>query len=325
MIYKRKRWLVLALIIVALFCCGCSKIPQNGTEEGYSFSVNVLDVGEGDCIFIEFPDGKNMLIDCGEGNDKNFSNINKFFSANKVDKIDYLIITHPDLDHAGGALNVVENYKINRAYLPDLDQNVLNFYKAYADFYSAILKTDVEICYSDYYDFIKGEDYFVTFLTPTPRAISDSEYVEINGAVAPSETQSNAVSPIIYAQIYGFRFIFAGDAPARQEKKALENVRLLKSYYQNLGVEVNLQFVDYLKVSHHGSDDASCQEFLDELCPKNAIISVGGNNLYGHPTTKVLNRLQTANPDYVLYRTDVHGNVCVRGDWQTVYTKTQIK
>ena len=150
MIYKRKRWLVLALIIFALFCCGCSKTPQKGTEEGYSFSVNVFDVGEGDCIFIEFPDGKNMLIDCGEGNDKNFSNVNKFFSANKVDKIDYLIITHPDLDHAGGALNVVENYKINRAYLPDLDQNVLNFYKAYADFYSAILKTDAEICFSDY-------------------------------------------------------------------------------------------------------------------------------------------------------------------------------
>lgn len=323
MLKRRNKWLICSLIIFVIFCFGCGNKPNNATESGDIFSVNLIDVGEGDCIFIEFPDGKNMLIDSGENDDKVFNKINAFLKSEKVKKIDYLLITHPDSDHAGGAEKLVENYKISRAYLPDIDQEMFAFYSSYERFYTALKQTDTEIKNSDYYTYIKGENYCAAFLTPTPRAFLNSEYVEFNSSEAPSEEQSNALSPIIYMEICGERFVFTGDASEKQEKAALSNVRTLKAHYDYLGININLKWVDYLKVSHHGSSDASCQEFLNELCPKNAIISVGGVNNYGHPNTKVLTRLQTANPDYTLFRTDVHGNICVRGYRDGVKTVTE--
>ena len=75
-------------------------------------------------------------------------------------------------------------------------------------------------------------------------------------------------------------------------------------------------YIDFLKVSHHGADDASSLKFLQTIMPKNAVISVGGNNNYGHPNRNVLERLETVNPEYKLYRTDVHGafSVNVKSD-----------
>ena len=76
-------------------------------------------------------------------------------------------------------------------------------------------------------------------------------------------------------------------------------------------MSINLENVDYLKLSHHGSDDASCEEFLSLLKPKNVIISVGENN-YGHPTSEVLQRLDEIVGEYNLYRTDRDDNIFVK-------------
>ena len=92
-----------------------------------------------------------MLIDSGENDDKVFDKINCFLKNKKVKKIDYLLITHPESDHAGGAARLVENYKIYRAYLPDIDQEMLAFYTSYERFYTALEQTDTEIKISELY------------------------------------------------------------------------------------------------------------------------------------------------------------------------------
>lgn len=314
-IHKRKtvcKIISIALIFVLLCCCSCShKIKKLGREFFDGFSVHFLDVGEGDCIFIKFPDGKNMLIDSGDENERISSYIIDFLVDYKVKKLDYLIITHPNSDHCGNALDVINSFSVGTAFVPFMVEDRINLYQAYKSFYVKLLDIAEEIKISDCNKILKGLDYCVAFLTPLPRTMPQSSYAEFNGANSPTAEQTNALSPIIYVEYRGFRLVFTGDAPSSQEKLALEQVKVMDNFYQSNQISVNLESVDFLKVSHHGSDDASCLEFLNVLKPKNAVISVGGNNNYGHPTKKVLERLQMVNPDYKLLRTDVHGTVSV--------------
>ena len=314
-IYKRKIFLKITAFIIAtvlLCCCGCTPKIKEGKRSIFDgFSAHVLDVGEGDCIFIRFPDGKNMLIDSGDKDSEISDYVVGFLDDYGVEKIDYLLITHPDSDHAGNALDIINKFPIEFAFVPDITEQKLIFYQTYKTFYERLITVTEKVEISDCYKIIKGEDYAVVFITPTPKSFINSSYWEFNGAIEPTSAQSNALSPIIYVEYCGVRFMFTGDAPASQEKLALEQINVMKDYYDLQKISVDIENIDFLKISHHGADDASCWDFLWALTPKNAIISVGGNNNYGHPTKKILERLQTVNPDYKLWRTDVHGTVSV--------------
>ena len=87
-----------------------------------------------------------------------------------------------------------------------------------------------------------------------------------------------------------------------------------QKYYMEKGVNVYLMGIDFLKVAHHGSNNSSGEEFLSKIYPKNAIISVDGNNIYGHPSTDLLKRLYFNNSNLNLFRTDVCGSVSVKVD-----------
>ena len=328
--HKRRLFIIILLCFISVFASSCAK--PNGAEEDKKgqettcdYQVDFIDVGEGDSIFIKFPDGKTMLVDCGEKGEKNYQKISGCITQSGADKIDYLVITHPDSDHAGNALNIIQNFDVGVAFIPDIISSKLVFYQNYSEFYQTLIEKEIEKKYSSFYSCIKGEDYFVAFLTPTPKAINGSEYTEFNSAESPTESQSNSLSPIIYVEIRGVRFVLMGDAPEKQEKKALENLKLnAEKHYEYYGLNVNLENVDFLKVSHHGSADASCEEFLEVLAPNNAIISVGANNYYGHPSTQVLKRLERANENYTLYRTDVCGTVSVKGYGEQVKVEVEI-
>ena len=90
--------------------------------------------------------------------------------------------------------------------------------------------------------------------------------------------------------------------------------------------KVNLKDIDFYKVPHHGSYDGVNKQFLTELAPKNAIISVGAGNIYNHPSTQTLLTLQTINPSVNIYRTDVMGNILINFDKNgNCVIKTQIE
>lgn len=282
------------------------------------FVVRFIDVGEGDAIYIRFPDGKNALIDCGENDKagKNFTKIKRTLDENDVKSIDYFIITHTDSDHSGNAAGVAENYSVKKAYIPDVSDETLfpSFKKAVL----ALKEQGAETEISDMYDEISGDNYFMLFLSPQPSDFSDGFYDDLNVSLAPSSSAINNVSPVIYFECFGTRFLFTGDVEKEPQKFVLQNARL--GLY---GESVRLEKIDFFKVPHHGAADAIYKEFWSYISCRNAVISVGGDKIYAHPSDDALYALEECNRDYMLLRTDACGTVSVSGNENGYEVKTE--
>lgn len=286
-----------------------NEVSPAKTEEKY-FEADFIDVGEGDCCLITFPDGKTFMIDCGEEN--RADKAQKLLAENlKNEPLDYLLLTHPDADHIGGAKNVAERFGIKKAFLPDIKEDCLSDFPLYESVYRAILNCGATTEVSQELAKIEGENYFAAFLSPAPFAFRQSPYPDLR-LNPQDETCRNDVSPVLYVECYGRRFLFTGDCGVKQDKYVLE--RYAAGVYDKAFGEgrVNICRVDVLKVSHHGSADCSLEEFLKTVACSNAVISVGGGNNYGHPSSAVIKRLTEANDSCAVYRTDYCGTVSVK-------------
>lgn len=253
------------------------------------FKMYVVDVGQGDSIYIEFSDNKNMLIDCGKG--KEVDKLGSFLNDKKVEKIDYLVYTHADEDHIGGGDYVFENYQINVLYRPKmlsseesstygnpLDYNVHDT-KAYNNaIISAYEEPNCEIRYSFKGESIVGADYVVKFLSPCQDSYDDP----------------NNYSAVMMIEVNNKKVLLTGDA-----EKNVEDALILE-YNDYLDADV-------LKVGHHGSNTSSSRNFLEAVSPDYALISVGENS-YGHPHEEVLTRLNNANVKNI-YNTKEAGTI----------------
>ncbi len=273
--------------------------------------IAFIDVGQGDCIIIELPDGKNMIIDSGEYNAAKNA-ITAYTTANNITKFDYLLLTHQDSDHAGNMSWVIDNYEISYIFRPNNetthstydpqlpeDFNYGDGYKSTSVTYGKfMLSAYNEQCVvevfnknSDFTNTIKcGEDtytYTFNFLTPTLDVISYSH--------------PNDYSPIMMLEYMGKRIMFTGDAE-------LDNIAEYVSTYSNT------YNVDVLKVGHHGSNNATTQPFITAIDPEYAIIQCGEDNDYGHPHKTVLDILYNYDNNMNLYRTDNNGNILLTID-----------
>jgi competence protein ComEC len=307
---KSVRLIALITVLTVILLSACTNpILKDRTyrQNDGSFSVHYLDVGQGDSALIYFPDGKTMLIDTGNGSRENDEYLLEFLKRFSVNQIDYLVLTHPDSDHIGGAVSLIEKVKISRAYVPYIVKK--EKFPLFKTVYDALTEKAVEIKISCM-EVVKREDCSVAFLTPNPPDFSKSEYDKLNGAY-PTESDINNVSPLIYVEYKGVRFLFTGDAGQEQEEEFLDNEGIKKIIFKKLGVDLKLDKIDFLKVSHHGSADGTSGRFVQRIRPKNAIISVGGKNMYGHPSSQTLHRLLEYSPEHKLYRTDVCGTVSV--------------
>ncbi|MCQ2386885.1 MAG: MBL fold metallo-hydrolase [Clostridia bacterium] len=285
---------------------GCYKSEKKETENYKGFAVNIIDVGEGDAILVHFESGENLLIDCGEKSENNFNKIKKCFSFFEVENIDYLILTHIDSDHTGNALDIIKNYNVKTAYIPKIlePEKYEDFNLALNELNSKDIPTKISLIYQS----INIENANILFLSQEDMFSTNSSYADFNRTEIPNEKQKNNISPIIYLEYKGVRFLFTGDAESEQEIKVINNYNL--GLYERFNV--NLTNVDFLKVGHHGASDSSCEKFLQTVNPKNALISVGGNNYYGHPSDETLIRFNKNCPDCMIYRTDRDGTISVR-------------
>ena len=327
MFHKRKRIVsLITCLLLVLFTFGCAgkDADQDKSPKSQVFSVHFLNVGQGDCIYINLPDGKNVLIDTGDadGLGQNKEYIIQYLKSHGVNIIDCLILTHPDADHVGNAEQIINAFEIKTAYIPFICNILRPNYYYFDKAYFALKNKSVNIIISDCYQYLKGENYAMAFLSPKQKDMSDSSYFIFNGMPVPSEQASNDLSPIIYFEAFEKRMLFTGDAGKGQESAVLLDYKigLYDTIFNRFGIDVHLENVDCLKVGHHGSDTSSSSEFIDLLKPKNAIISVGGDNYYGHPKTITLEKLEQANPDYNLYRTDYHGTIVFALDKQANFT-----
>ncbi len=220
-------------------------------------NVTFLDVGQGDSILISFPYNKgNILIDTGGIYNSSYSIAkNKtipYLKSMGITCLDYVIITHGDYDHMGEAINLVENFKVEKVIfncgeLNDLEKELIEVLgKKKIPYYSCVkeLNVDNNKLYS-----LNNKDY----------------------------GNENDNSSVIYTKLNNHKFLFMGDAGVGVEEDLIE--------------KYNLQDIDVLKVGHHGSKTSSGKEFINEINPKYSIISVGKNNRYGHPNKEVLDTL----------------------------------
>ncbi len=330
---KRKILRVICILISFLLfsLAGCSKEVVSADSGGFFFreqgvavnglahvkdysmstslQVDFLDVGNSDAIFITFPDGKCMLIDCGNKNSKIANKIKSHVQDKGFNKIDYFILTHPDVDHIGNANYIIDNFEIGLAFIPNAPR--LQTFSLLESVVNNLAKNGVRAEYSKKLNTVLGQDYGFTFLSPGSLTEIDGVYQDFD-AFNPTDTQINNISAVLYLECYGARFIFTGDAGFSAENKILrdfnsgwfDNLNVIEGNKNNSQFNVDLINIDFLKISHHGASDATGSEFLQKTLPKHAIISVGGNNIYGHPNSKVLLRLNEFTPNCKIWRTD---------------------
>ncbi len=223
--------------------------------------VMYFDVGQGDSSIVRV-DGVVSLIDTGgilsygEGEYNYKISKNKlipYLKSNGIRKIDNLILTHGDFDHMGEAINLVNNFKVEKVIFNcgefnDLEKELIKVLdKKKIKYYSCIKELNID----------KNKLHFLQ------TGVYDNE---------------NDNSNVIYTELNGYKFMFMGDAGVEKEKDILNKYKISN--------------VDVLKVGHHGSKTSSSKTFINEINPKYSVISVGKNNRYGHPNKEVLNNLE---------------------------------
>ncbi len=312
--FQKKKFAVFTIVAILLFFVpfsGCVKEEFLLPAENGKFSVHFLNVGQGDCIFINFDDGKCMLIDCGADDEDTANFIISAVTDVSGGVLDYMVLTHPDVDHVGNAYRIAEKLVVKNAFIPKIENRSLfcSFDKAVSTLERQ--KTLIEI--SDATDYLTGDNYFLAFIYPTMVG-NGNIYDEINAAEFPTEEQTNALSTVVYLRYKNTRFLFTGDADTVAENTITEyyNTGFYKHCFSE---EIDLERIDFLKVAHHGSANSSNKEFLELLKPANAVISVGGTNNYGHPSTATLQRLLDVNEQIKIWRTDYCGTVSVKVDF----------
>lgn len=250
--------------------------------------INMLDVGQGDSICINNA-GNTLLVDAGSSSEKDITKytILPFLKASGIECVDYLIMTHSDMDHISGMNDLME-YKYNgRNYVkniivPKINETVVD--KNYRNIISKAEKEKINVIYLGKGDIIQMKGLQIRCLWPEDDRKLDKNDLSLTFYLSVSETD--------------FRMLFTGDLGMEGEKM------LIKS---GISDKVNV-----LKTGHHGSNNSSSAEFLKVLSPEVSIISCGVNNRYGHPGQDALKRLKDIASDiYVTKDTgeiDIHVN-----------------
>ena len=267
---KQKRPLVFACCAALGLCI--AQMAYWGECTADPMRMSVLDVGQGQCILLQ-SDGKNYLVDCGGDSDTEAADkAAALLLSQGIAKLDGLILTHFDRDHAGGAVYLVQRIPVDVLFLP----NSLD-----ADGTEAALLRDAPA------DVVRIEqDVQIAF-------------GETNILLIPSENaQSNNESGLcVLFQRKDCDILITGDRSSQGERELLGHM--------------TLPDLEVLIVGHHGSKYSTCRELLIKTKPEIAIISVGADNSFGHPTQEVLDRL--AKYGCTVYRTDRDGTVIYRG------------
>ncbi len=239
---------------------------------GRTLDTYVLDVGQGDCIFLKSPSGKTMLVDASTSDQ--YKNIDAFLSSQKVKRLDVVIATHPHADHIGSMQKIVENYEIGTFYMPD-----------------AVTTTAV---FNNLLDTLEKKKILVEQAVAGPESfIPWDKDVEIRILSPFADTNAedlNNQSVVCRVRYKNTAVMLTGDAEAAAESRMLKE--LPASYFS----------ATVLKLGHHGSNTSTSDAFLAAVNPQAAVASLGIGNEYGHPHKEIIAKLKAAKITF--YRTD---------------------
>jgi len=303
--------------------------PDDFVASDGNLQIRYLDIGQGDCILVQLPDGKTMLIDAGKNNNATETKILNTLDELGIDTIDYGILTHTDSDHIGGMDAVIESDAVTfkNVYMPLIKSSkykpelVENWYaEAKTSYLSEISKNEPagfeigEITTQVYADVVKAidEEGCNVFFSFEGMKITNATNEYVFDFYLPGYEQydedfntafeKNNVSPIMILKFNGKKIMFTGDCDDA-ESFFLSDV-LAK------GIDAD---VDVLKVAHHGGQDSTSPEFLSVVKPEYSVISVGENS-YDHPRKAVIDRLN--NVGSKIFTTQDKGDIIltIKGD-----------
>ena len=252
---------------------------------GDTLEVHFIDAGQADAIFIRLPDGQVMQIDAGKNSTG--EEITEYIRSQGVEKIDYLVGTHPHEDHIGGLDNVINEFEIGELYMPRISASDTPTTQTYEDVLTAVSSKGMTITAPHSGDvIIDGGGFKAQVLSP-----AGEDYGDLN--------EYSIVIKLTYGDT---EFLFMGDAEAVNEREIID-----------AGYDVS---ADVLKLGHHGSSTSSTEDFLRRVSPNYAVISCGAGNSYGHPHEEVVERCSGLGID--LLRTDTDGTVVIKTDGQRI-------
>jgi beta-lactamase superfamily II metal-dependent hydrolase len=240
--------------------------------------VTFIDVGQGDAAWLRTPDGQDIIIDGGR-----YGDALAYLQAHGSPDIELMVATHPDADHIGGLVRILESLPVYRV-LRDGQTNDTQTYRDFANLIALKAIPDGRARVPEVYTW--GCCVTAHVLNP----VEPLAFTDLNN--------NSVVLKVTYGVI---DFLFLGDVETQAETATLARGEDLRA--------------EVLKVAHHGSKSGTTTIFLDAVQPEIAVISVGANNPYGHPALEVLARLKAAGA--AVYRTDQLGTITIASDGLT--------
>ncbi len=258
-----------------------------GTLPDGRLHVTFLDVGQGDAIFITLPDGRQLLIDGGPSGTQLAWRLGQempFWDRS----LDVVIATHPDADHLGGLVPLLDRYRIGQTLVSDIEADSHLFAEWQAELAEDALTPTVG---TTGMQLMLGNSLTATILSPSPTIIGADE--------------PNNHSIVLHLQYGRVSFLLPGDIEAQVERQLVAS---------------GLPPATVLKSPHHGSKTSSTPDFLEAVDPQVVVISVGADNRFGHPHAEVLERY--AERGLTILRTDEQGTIELSTDGQQVWVET---
>ncbi len=249
---------------------------------GSHLRVSFFDVGQGDAIFIETPDGNQALIDGGPSNAilNHLGRAMPFWDRS----LDAIILTHPDQDHITGAVEALRRYQVDLIFWTGVDHSSA----VYREWLRLLDEKSPRIAIARAGQRVNiGRGVFFDVFSP---------HESQEGKKAQKINNTSTIGKLRYGEV---SFLLTGDAEKQVER------RLVFEYGDSLDSDI-------LKAGHHGSKTSSAEEFLRAVSPDVVIIQAGRKNRFGHPHEEVLDRFSAIGAS--IFRNDVSGNITVESD-----------
>lgn len=271
---------VFCIIITATLLAAWRLYPDTKLLE-----ISVLDIGQGDAILLEAPDGQVILVDGGPDKKvlRRLGEELPFWER----KIDLIVLSHPHEDHLAGLIPILDRYQIGGVMIT----GVMSTNTSYRQFLEMVTEKNIPLILVEQAQTIAFDDVRLEILYPQS-SFKARRMSNINN--------SSIVMKVIYKEV---ELLLTGDAEEEQE-------------YELLASGFNLQ-ADILKAGHHGSDTSSTEEFVRAVDPELVLVSNGVENSYGHPSPRTLKRFERLG--ITVRRTDLEGTIHINTDGQTIY------
>ena len=289
-----RKYLPAALLILAAAAIGIFLIlrekPKTYPPDNNSFSICVLDVGQGDAILLR-SQGHAALIDTGDYDQGR--KIVRILKELGIQNLDCIINSHPHADHIGGIQEILREIRTGQVIIPEIPDALIPDTPSFLHALETAKKQNVPVR---------------TAITHQIIPFGEGE-IELLGTDNSAREDLNNCSLTCIVRCGAFSFLSAGDLETEGEQAMLD-----------AGL---IPPVTFLKVSHHGSSSSTGEAFLAAAKPQAAVISVGAGNDYGHPAQTVLRRLNEAACP--VYRTDLDGSILIVTDGKTFRVQTHFQ